>query len=273
MNDLKSKITAAVKAIRTKVKSSPRIGIILGTGLGNLTEKIKNPVAIPYNKVPHFPESTVVSHKNELVFGTIAGKDIVALGGRFHIYEGYSPEQITLPVRVVKALGAEILIVSNASGGLNPHFSKGDIVIIEDHINFMGVNPLIGPNDDSLGPRFPDMSRPYDPELIRLAEKSALEKRIKTHKGVYVAVTGPNLETRAEYRLFRNAGADCVGMSTVPEVITAVHCGLRVLGISIITDICLPDALEPANIKEIIAIANNAEPKMTELVTEVIGKS
>ena len=204
--------------------------------------------------------------------GTLAGKPIVALSGRFHYYEGYTMQEVTFPVRVAKALGIKTLVVSNACGGLNPQFKLGDIMIIEDHINFMGDNPLIGENDDSLGPRFPDMCEPYTQKLIALAEAVALNSRISLKKGVYLACTGPNLETRAEYRMMQVMGADVVGMSTVPEVIVAVHCGLQVLGLSIITDICLPDALEPVDIQRIIEVANKAEPKLTKIVRDCIAQ-
>src|SRR6202035_2231333 len=211
--------------------------------------------SLAYGDIPHFPVPTVASHAGRLVCGRLAGKAVVAMEGRFHFYEGYSLKQITLPVRVMKALGCEVLIVSNACGGMNPQFAKGDLMVIEDHINLMGDNPLIGKNDDRLGPRFPDMCDAYDRELIALAQRIALEERIVCHKGVFVAVPGPNLETRAEYRFLRTIGADVVGMSTVPEVIVGVHSKLRILGLSVVTDVCLPDALEPVNLAEIIAVA------------------
>ncbi len=269
---LKRKINETVEFIRLEFKASPQIAIILGTGLGKLAERISARESIEYSKIPHFPISTSIGHKGELVFGKIGNKEVVAMEGRFHYYEGYSLQDVTYPVRVMKALGAKILIVSNAAGGMNPLFKAGDLMAIVDQINFMGVNPLIGPNDESLGPRFPDMCDPYDVELIKLAQGVALEEKIKLHKGVYIGVTGPNLETRAEYRFFRTIGADAVGMSTVPEVIVARHAGLRVFGISCITDICLPDTLKPANIEEIIKIANEAEPKLTKLIYKLIEK-
>src|SRR5207244_2076308 len=239
-------------------------------GLGGLAEDIQAEAVFPYGEIPHFPLSTVHSHASRLVCGTLAGKTVMAMEGRFHFYEGYTLKQITFPVRVMKAMGCEVLIVSNACGGMNPQWAKGDIMVIEDHINLLGDNPLIGKNDDRLGIRFPDMSHPYDEELIALAQRLALEEKIVCHKGVFVAVPGPNLETRAEYRFLRGIGADVVGMSTVPEVIVGVHAGMRNLGFSIITDMCLPDALEPAVLPEIIAVANAAEKKLRVLVRRVV---
>jgi purine-nucleoside phosphorylase len=270
MVDLYDQVEAAKRAIQAKWSGKPKVGIILGTGLGGLVEEIAAEASFPYGDIPHFPTSTVVSHSGRLVCGKLAGKTVVAMEGRFHFYEGYSLQQITLPVRVMKALGCEVLIVSNACGGMNPQFSKGDIMVIEDHINLLGDNPLIGKNDDRLGPRFPDMSQPYDRVLLQLARRVALEEKIVCHQGVFVAVPGPNLETRAEYRFLRSGGADVVGMSTVPEVIVAVHCGLRAVGFSIVTDMCLPDALEPANVEDIIATANVAEKKLRVIVRRLI---
>lgn len=249
---------------------TPRVGIVLGTGLGGLTGDIQTEVAIPYSELPHFLSSTAPSHKGQLVCGTLGGKAVLAMEGRFHFYEGYRLQQITFPVRVMKALGCEYLIVSNACGGMNPQWSRGDIMVIEDHINLMGDNPLIGPNDDRLGERFPDMSEPYSRELIALAQRIALEERIPLQKGVYVAVPGPNLETRAEYRFLRAIGADVVGMSTVPEVIVAVHAKMKVVGFSVITDMCLPDHLEPASLPDILATAQEAEPKLRRLVRRLV---
>ncbi len=270
--DLKQQIEAAATTITSVCALKPEIGIVLGTGLGMLANSIESPVEIPYETIPHFPVSTVDSHAGALILGTIAGRPVVALSGRFHRYEGYSLAEVTFPVRVARALGIHTLIVSNAAGGLNPQFASGDLMIITDHINLMGDNPLIGPNDDSLGPRFPDMAAPYSNELITLAETIALEAGIKLQRGVYLACTGPCLETRAEYRFMRTIGADAVGMSTVPEVIVAVHAGLKVLGFSAITDECFPDALEPADIEKIIAVANAAEPKLTQIVKECIAR-
>ncbi|PWT84421.1 MAG: purine-nucleoside phosphorylase [Proteobacteria bacterium] len=270
MSDLYEQVQEATQAIRARWPGRPRAGIILGTGLGGLAEDIRTEAVIPYRDVPHFPQSTVQSHAGRLVCGSLGGKAVIAMEGRFHFYEGYSLKQITLPVRVFKALGCDTLIVSNACGGMNPQFGKGDIMVIEDHINLMGDNPLVGPNDDRLGERFPDMCYPYDRELIALTQRIALEERIVCHKGVFVAVPGPNLETRAEYRFLRGMGADVVGMSTVPEVIVGVHSKLRNLGLSVITDVCLPDALAPVELAEIIAVANAAEKKLRVLVRRVV---
>src|SRR5262245_58052247 len=272
MHELYDQIQEARESIGARWDGRPRVGIILGTGLGGLAEEIQADAKIPYGDIPHFPEATVTSHAGRLVCGRLAGKTVVAMEGRIHAYEGYSLKQITFPVRVMRALGCEVLVVSNACGGMSPQFAKGDLMVIEDHINLMADNPLIGPNDDRLGPRFPDMCYPYDRELIALARRVALEEKIVCHQGVFVAVTGPNLETRAEYRFLRGIGADVVGMSTVPEVIVAVHCGLRVVGFSIITDMCLADALEPAVIEDIIATANVAEKKLRALVKRLVGE-
>ena len=248
------------------------LGIILGTGLGGLVKEIKIEHEIDYSDLPHFPLSTVESHHGKLIFGTISGKKVVAMQGRFHYYEGYSMQQITYPVRVMKYLGVKTLLVSNACGGMNPLYRRGDVMIMVDHINLLGDNPLIGKNEDELGPRFPDMSEPYNLELIKIAEEVALENKIKVQKGVYVAVSGPNLETKAEYRFLRATGADVVGMSTIPENIVANHMGMEVLGISIVTDECFPDSLKPVNVEEIIAAAMAAEPKMTFIMKEVIKR-
>jgi purine nucleoside phosphorylase I, inosine and guanosine-specific len=272
MTELRQKINEAIKFIRTKTNLKPRIGIILGTGLGGLVKEIKKEIVIDYGKIPHFPVSTVESHHGKLIFGTLSGKKIVAMQGRFHMYEGYDLKQVTFPVRVMKFLGVESLLISNAAGALNPLFQKGDVMIMNDHINLLGDNPLIGPNDDELGPRFPDMSEAYSKELIALAEQSALDLKIRVQKGVYVAMPGPNLETRAEYRFLRTIGADAVGMSTVPEDIVAVHMGMKVLGFSILTDECFPDALKPALLEEILKVAMKAEPKMTAIMKEVVKR-
>ena len=269
--DLKSKINDVLGHLKEASDFSPKVGIILGTGLGGLAKKIQDTKSVSYGEIPHFPHASVDSHEGQITWGTLGGTKVIAMEGRFHFYEGYSLDEITLPVRVMKALGVEALIVSNAAGGMNPQHESGDIVLIEDHINLMGVNPLIGPNDDSLGPRFPDMIEPYSLELIRKAEACALQNGIKTHRGVYAAVTGPNLETRAEYRYLRTIGSDLVGMSTVPEVIVAVHAGLKVLGLSCVTDLCLPDALQPANIEEIIATAMKTEPLMCKIVEDLLS--
>ncbi len=271
MTTLHARVSEAARALRRRFGGfKPRVGIVLGTGLGGVAKRIKARGRLPYGQVPHFPVSTVEGHSGRLVWGTLDGTPVLAMEGRFHVYEGHSLEQITLPVRVMRALGARTLLVSNACGGLNPQFQAGDIMLIEDHINLMGVNPLIGPNDERLGPRFPDMSEPYDLGLLARAEKAALKHGIGTHRGVYVAVSGPNLETRAEYRMLRGMAADVVGMSTVPEVIVAVHAGMKVLGLSIVTDRCLPDALKPTTLAEIIHVAHTAEPKLTAIVREVV---
>lgn len=270
MLELYDQIQEAKKAIQARWQGKPRVGIVLGTGLGGLAEDIHTDVALAYGSIPHFPVSTAPGHAGRLVCGTLGGKQVVAMEGRFHFYEGYSLKQITFPVRVMKALGCDTLIVSNACGGMNPQWAKGDIMLIEDHINLLSDNPLIGPNDERLGIRFPDMCRPYDPKLIDLAQRIALEEKIVCQKGVFVAVPGPNLETRAEYRFLRQIGADVVGMSTVPEVIVGVHSNMRILGLSVITDMCLPDALEPASLEEIIAVANAAEKKLRVLVRRVV---
>jgi len=272
MSKLIEMINETLEVIRNKTKENYEVGIILGTGLGGLVKDIEISQEIDYAELPHFPLSTVESHKGKLIFGKIGGKNVVAMQGRFHYYEGYSMKQITYPVRVMKFLGVKNLLVSNACGGMNPLYRRGDLMLMVDHINLLGDNPLIGPNEDELGPRFPDMSEPYSLELIDKADEAALENKIKTHKGVYVAVTGPNLETRAEYRFLRGIGADVVGMSTIPENIVAVHMGMNVLGISIITDECFPESLQPVNVEEIIAAAMKAEPKMTLIMKEVIKK-
>jgi purine-nucleoside phosphorylase len=269
---LYDQIQEAAAAIRAKWAGTPAAGIVLGTGLGKLTEDIAAEAVIPYEQIPHFPRSTAPSHKGQLVCGALGGKPVIAMEGRFHFYEGWTLQQVTFPVRVMKALGATTLIVSNACGGMNPQWAKGDLMLIEDHINLLGDNPLIGPNDDRLGERFPDMCNCYDRELLKLGRRVAIEEQIVCHQGVFVAVSGPNLETRAEYRFLRQIGADVVGMSTVPEVIVAVHAKMRVMGVSVITDQCLPDALEPVSIPEIIKTANEAEKKLRVLVRRVVAE-
>jgi purine-nucleoside phosphorylase len=266
------RIHDAVEAVRKHTGLRPEVAIILGTGLGGLAEVIKAEASIPYQQIPGFPLSTVESHAGRLLVGRLEGRPVVAMQGRFHRYEGYDLATVTFPVRVMRALGAEVLVVSNACGGMNPLWSPGDLVLLSDHINLLGDNPLVGSNDDRLGPRFPDMSTPYDPELRSQARSAALELGILLREGVYVAVPGPNLETRAEYRMLRAFGADVVGMSTVPEVIVAAHAGMRTLGFSIITDQCLPDALEPADIGRIIATASRAEPSLTRLIARVVER-
>ena len=265
-------VSAAAATIRDRVDLVSEVAIILGTGLGGLAQEIDVVSTVDYAEVPGFPLSTVESHAGRLLFGTLGGRRVVAMQGRFHRYEGYTLQQVTFPVRVLRALGAETLVVSNACGGMNPLWAPGDLMLIADHINLLGDNPLIGPNDDRLGVRFPDLSEPYDAELRALARDVATRQQTVLREGVYVAVAGPNLETRAEYRMLRSLGADVVGMSTVPEVIVALHGGMRVLGLSIITDQCLPDALEPANVASIIATAGRAEPRLTALVRGVLER-
>jgi len=266
------RVQTAAETVRGRSALVPEVGIILGTGLGGLAREIAVEAEVPYERIPGFPLSTVETHAGRLLLGRLGGRPVVAMQGRFHRYEGYDLQQVTFPVRVMHALGARTLVVSNACGGMNPLWGPGDLVLLSDHINLLGDNPLVGPNDDRLGPRFPDMSAPYDPELRALARAVALELGIVLREGVYVAVAGPNLETRAEYRMLRAAGADVVGMSTVPEVIVAGHQGMRTIGISIITDQCLPDALEPAEIGRIIATAGRAEPQLTRLITTVVER-
>ena len=272
MIELAEKIKEAAAVIREKWGRHPQVGLILGTGLGGLAEQIQQDAVIHYSEIPHFPESTVESHAGQLVCGELSGVPIVAMEGRFHYYEGYSMQQVTFPVRVMKELGIEILIVTNAAGGMNPQYELADIMIIEDQINFMGDNPLRGVNDDNLGPRFPDMCEPYDHGLIGLAKQTALELNISTPTGVFVAVTGPNLETRAEYRMLRTMGADVVGMSTVPEAIVAKHANLRVLGFSIVTDMCLPDALEPVDIEKILKVAATGGERLAKLIPAIVKR-
>ena len=272
MLDLYDKIEEAKSVIAGRWNEKPKVGIILGTGLGPFVERIEMEAEIEYESIPHFPSSTATSHRGRLICGRIDGVPVVAMEGRIHLYEGHAAKMITLPVRVMRAMGAEWLIASNAVGGMNPNYQAGDIMVIEDHINLMTDNPLIGVNDDRLGPRFPDMSEPYDLKMVDAALAIARKSDFVAHKGVLVSVTGPNLETRAEYRFLRLIGADVVGMSVIPEVITAVHCGLKVVGFSVVTDMCLPDALKPADVDEIIATANAAEPKLRELVAGIVGQ-
>jgi purine-nucleoside phosphorylase len=269
---MKEKIAASVKAILSKIDFKPQIGIILGTGLGMLAKEIEPVAIVPYQEIPHFPAPTVESHSGRFILGKLSGKRVCVMQGRFHYYEGYTMQEITHPVRVIKELGAKILIVSNACGGLNHQFQAGDIMLITDHINLLGDNPLRGVIDPDLGPRFPDMYNCYDRELVALTEKAALDLKLQLRRGVYVATMGPNLETVSEYRFFRNIGGDAVGMSTVPEVIVARQIGLKVLGLSVVTDMGLPDAMRPVNLAEILSIASAAEPKLTVLVREVVKR-
>ncbi|MFL5447382.1 MAG: purine-nucleoside phosphorylase [Gemmatimonadales bacterium] len=266
------RIQEAAAVVRARSRLEPEVGIILGTGLGGLADEISVDASIPYESLPGFPLSTVESHAGRLLLGRMRKCPVVAMQGRFHRYEGYGLAEVTFPVRVMRALGAATLVVSNACGGMNPLWSPGDLVLLSDHINLLGDNPLIGANDDRLGPRFPDMSNPYDAELRVLTRTLAADLGIRLREGVYVAVPGPNLETRAEYRMLRGMGADVVGMSTVPEVIVASHAGMRTVGISIITDQCLPDALEPANIDRIIDTAKRAEPSLTRLIARLVER-
>ena len=270
MNQPLKEIEEASRTISKRIQMKPRVGIILGTGLGKLVEKVAIRESLPYNDIPHFPASTVEGHAGRLLFGRLAGKNAVVMQGRAHYYEGYPLSQIALPVRVMKRLGIEILIISNAAGGLNPLFSAGDVMVISDHINLTGQNPLIGPNLDPFGPRFPDMVAVYDRELIRTAEQAAAKEKIKLQKGVYVGIIGPSLETPAETRFLRMIGADAVGMSTIPEVIVGIHCGLRILGFSAISNMNLPDCMEPAPLKEILKNAAVAGRKMTKIVEGVM---
>ena len=262
----------AVAFIKERLPIDPEYLLILGTGLGQLAEEMTVEVELPYEDIPHFPVSTVESHAGKLLIGYLGGKSIMAMQGRFHYYEGYSMNQIAFPVRVAKMLGIQTLLVSNACGGLNPNFERGDIMLINDHINFLGDNPLIGPNDPDLGPRFPDMSQPYTERLLATAEQVALDAGIKMHQGVYLAVSGPMMETKGEYRYMRQLGADVVGMSTVPEVIAAVHMSMEVLGISVITDECFPDALEPVSLDDVLKAAAMAEPQLTRVVVGVLER-
>lgn len=272
MKEIRKQVQETLEFLNKKVKTTPEIGIILGTGLGKLANKIEKEVEIHYEDIPHFPISTVEHHDGKLILGKLGGKNVMAMQGRFHYYEGYTMKQITFPVRVMKAWGCHTLVISNAAGGMNPLYAPGDVMVIDDHINLMGDNPLIGVNDDELGPRFPDMSAPYDPDLIDMAEKIALENQIKLHRGVFVAVAGPNLETRAEYRFLRAIGADVVGMSTVPENLVAVHADLRVVAFSVVTDACFPDALEPISIPRIIENASVGEKKLVVIMSQLIEK-
>ena len=267
MSDLWTQIEDATRLIRGRTDFVPEFGLILGTGLGDLAGKIEAVCTIPFGEIPHFATSTATGHQGNLILGVLGGRHVIAMQGRLHYYEGYSMQQITLPVRVMRALGASSLIMSNAVGGMNPHLEPGDITVITDHINFMGNNPLIGPNDERLGKRFPDMSEPYDRAYLATVEAVSLAERIPLKRVVYVAVAGPNLETAAEYRFLRAFGADTVGMSSVPECLVAVHAGMRILGLSVVTDSCFPDALKPAVVEEIIKVANGAQPRFEALVT------
>jgi purine-nucleoside phosphorylase len=268
---MEEKIQEAVDFLTRKVTSPPIIGIILGTGLGGVTGKIEVELRVPYEEIPHFPISTIEGHRGSLVFGALADKKVLAMEGRFHLYEGYTPEEVTFPVRVMSKLGVRYLFISSAAGGLNPEFSPGDLMIVKDHINLTGTNPLIGPNLDALGSRFPDMSEVYDRDLINIAKKEAADINISLREGVYVGVLGPSLETPAETRFLRMAGADAVGMSTVSEVIVGVHCGLKILLIVAITNVNIPDAMEKTSLEEVIAAAEKASPRLSLLWEKIIG--
>jgi purine-nucleoside phosphorylase len=271
MTRTKDQIDEAIAALRLKTHAKPQVALILGTGLGAVADQIAVESRVEYNQVPHMPVATAESHSGQFVFGNLGGKHVVAMKGRLHIYEGYTAQQVAFPVRVMRMLGAETMIVSNASGGMNRNYRSGDLMIIEDHVNCLGQSPLTGPNDDRIGPRWPDMIEPYDRALVELAELIAAEQRTRVHRGTYVAVPGPNLETRAEYRMLMQF-ADAVGMSTVPEVIAAVHCGMKTFGISVITDECIPDRLKPVSVPDIVRIAREAEPKLTRLMVELIQR-
>ena len=264
-------VEEAAAAIRERAPFEGRVGLILGTGLGALAGEIEADVVIPYGEIPGFALATVEAHDGRLLIGKLGGVPVVAMQGRLHLYEGYSPYEVTFPVRVLATLGVDALLISNAAGGMNPHFRKGDLMLVTDHINLQGANPLVGPNVDDWGPRFPDMSEPYDVALRERAERVALDAGIRLHQGVYVAVVGPNLETRAEYRFLRQIGADVVGMSTVPETVVARHMGLRVMAVSVVTDECFPDALAPVTLADVLAAAAEAEPKLTRIMKGVVG--
>jgi purine-nucleoside phosphorylase len=268
---LREKIERAAEAVRGKIDVEPGVAVILGTGLGVIAREIERAREVPYEDVPGLPRSDLAAHAGRFVAGTYAGKPVIVMDGRFHLYEGFTLEQVTLPVRIARALGAGTLVVSNAAGGMNPMHEIGDIVIIDDHIGLFGPNCLVGENDEKLGPRFVDMCAPYDPGLVAKAEAAALAEGVRAHRGVYVWVTGPTLETRAEYRMLRALGADVVGMSTVPEVVAASHGGMRVLGFSVITDRCLPDALASAKIEDIIAVANDSGAKLARVIRRIVA--
>jgi len=267
-----ARVEECLQYLAGRCSLQPRVGLVLGTGLGGLAERIEDAVTVPYGEIPHFPRSTVASHKGRLIFGRLAGCQVAAMQGRFHLYEGYHPKEITFPIRVMAALGIKALVISNAAGGLNPMFSPGDLMLIRDHINLTGQNPLIGENVEAWGPRFPDMTAPYSRALQELAEKTALELGLKLQQGIYVGVTGPSMETAAETRFLRFIGADAVGMSTIPEVIVAVHAGLQVLGLSVITNVNLPDNYQPAPIEQVIATAEKAAPRLVKLVAHILER-
>ncbi len=268
--DLYERVREAAAAIRERTRLRPRFGVVLGSGLGGFAREIEHGTRIPYEEIPHFPPLRAVSHAGVFTLGTIEAQPVALLEGRYHLYEGYSPEEVTFPVRVLKELGVELAIFSNAAGGLNPAYRAGDIMLIDDHINLLGSTPLVGPNDERLGPRFPDMFEPYDRKALLAAEEAARAEGLHVHRGVYAALVGPCLETRAEYRFLRTIGADAVGMSTVPEAIAAAHAGLRSFALSCITDRCVPEELKPVDIEEILRIAAEAEPRISRLVRRLI---
>ena len=272
MESFKNKVLEATEFVRDKIADRPLIGLLIGTGLGDTTDGMDKVISVEYKEIPHFPVSTVPTHQGRLLFGNLAGKAVMVLQGRFHYYEGYSMQEITLPVRVMQLLGVKSLILSNAAGGINPLFDTGDIMVITDHINLTGNNPLIGPNVDEWGPRFPDVSQVYDLRLIALAEEAALENGVRVQKGVYAGLPGPSLETGAEIRFLKTIGADAVGLSTIPEVIAAVHGGMAILAFSAITNMNLPDRLKPARVEEIIAAAERTAPRLQAIIRGVVGK-
>lgn len=276
MSELLSQIDEAAATVRSAIGDlAPRAGIILGSGLGELADRIEQPISLPYADLPHFPRSTAAGHAGRLLIGTLARSDktVLAMQGRFHLYEGWNAQQAALPVWVMHRLGIKTMIVSNAAGGLNPQYRVGDVMAIEDHINLMFRNPLIGPNDDTLGPRFPDMSAPYDPSLIEIAKQAARTNGFTLHAGVYVAMQGPTYETRSEYRMVRSIGGDVVGMSTVPEVIAARHVGMRVLGVSTVTNADSPDALGKTTHDEVVEAAASAGEKLRLIVEAIVAAS
>lgn len=268
----KQRVDEAAAFLRDEAPHEPSIGMILGTGLGGLADEIDVDATVSYDDLPHFPSTTVQSHEGQLLIGRLNGVPVVAMQGRLHLYEGYSAREATFPIRVLGTFGVDTLLISNAAGGMNPHYERGDLMLTTDHINFQGANPLVGPNVEEWGPRFPDMSEPYDVDLRERAERAALDAGIQLHQGVYVSVLGPNLETPAEYRFLRHMGADVVGMSTVPEVIVARHMGVRVMAVSVITDECFPDALEPVKIEEVMAAADDAAPHLKTIFQGVVSE-
>ncbi|NEU30824.1 purine-nucleoside phosphorylase [bacterium LRH843] len=270
MEHLVEKINESATYIEGKIGHQPKIGLILGSGLGELAFEIENAVTIPYSEIPHFPVSTVEGHAGQLVVGTLLGKEVIAMQGRFHYYEGYSMQEVTFPVRVMKKLGVELLIVTNACGGMNKNFAPGDLMVITDHLNMTGDNPLIGPNDEELGPRFPDMSHAYTPELIDVVTRTADKLNIRLHKGVYAGVTGPTYMSGAELIMLRNVGGDVVGMSTVPEVIVARHADMKVIGISCITDMAIGEDIQGITHEEVVEVANRTKPTFIKLIKEIV---